>query len=92
MFAKNVLICLTQYHRQLCILQFCDITKDVLQSSTGSLGLHISGVAAKFSDLIIGYSLLPDGNRVSEFLQKYVFCNVTKLQNAGLPMVRSQMD
>ena len=61
-------------------------------SSTGSLGVYIPGIVAKCSDLVIGYSLLPVGNRVSKFLQNYAFCNVTKLQNAGLPMVRSQMD
>ena len=27
---------------------------------------------------------------MQEFLQNYAFCDVTKLQNAGLPMVRSQ--
>ena len=47
------------------IFQFCGITKDILQRSTGSLGPHVLGIVAKFSDLIIGYSLLPVGNRVS---------------------------
>ena len=64
LFAKNVLIRDTLYHWQPCILQFCGITKDILQSSTCSLGLYVSRVVAKFSDLVIGYSLLPVGNRV----------------------------
>ena len=62
---KNVFFRLTLYHWQPCTLQLCDITKDVLWISTGSVGLHVSGVVAKFSDLIISYSLLPVGNRVS---------------------------
>ena len=65
LFPKNALICLTLYHRQPQILQFCGITKDILQRSTGSLGPHVLGIVAKFSDLILGYSLLPVGNRVS---------------------------
>ena len=37
---KYVLIRLILYHWQL--LQFCDITKDILQISTGSLGQQVS--------------------------------------------------
>ena len=47
------------------LLQFCDITKGVLKINTGSLGLQVSVTIAKFSDLVIGYSLPPVSNRVS---------------------------
>ena len=80
---KDVLIRLTPYHRQPGILQFCDNTKGVPLISTGSLGLQVPVAVAKFSDLVIGYSLL------REFLQNYAFSGVKKLQIAGLPMVQS---
>ena len=62
---KYVSIRLTPYHLQPSISQFCDITKDLLLISTGSLSLQVTVAVAKFSDLVTGYSLLPAGNRVS---------------------------
>ena len=65
LFGKSILMRLTLYHWQPCILQFSGITKDILQRSTGSLGLHVFGVVAKLLNLVLGYSLLPVDNRVS---------------------------
>ena len=90
-----VLIRLTPHHWQSCISQVCDITKNKLYINTGSLGLKFPVAQAKFSDLVVGHSLLPGGNFVSrlrEFLENYAFSDVTKLQNAELPMVRGQTD
>ena len=89
---KNVLIRLTVYHWQPCILQSCGITKDILCSSTGSLGLHASRVVAKFSDLVIDNSLLRVAIAFLNFCEIMRFCNVTKLQNGVLLTVKSLMD
>ena len=62
---KYVLIRLALYHCQTRILQFCYITKGLLHISTGSLDVQVPGAVAKFSDLVIGYSLQPVGSRVS---------------------------
>ena len=59
------LVRLTPYHWQPRVSQFCDITKGVLWINTGSLGIKIAVALAKFADLVIGYSLVPVGNRVS---------------------------
>ena len=50
---KYVLIRLTTYHWQSYFSQFCDITKSVLQISTGSLDLQVPVIIAKFSDLVV---------------------------------------
>ena len=54
---KFVLIHLTMYHWQPCILQFCDITKNLLQINTSSQGLLAPVAVAKFLDLVIGNSV-----------------------------------
>ena len=89
---KYDLICLTPYHWQPCISQFCGITKGAQLISTDSLGLQVPVAVAKFSDLVIGYSLLPIGNRVSQSARNFAksaVCDDSKLRNAGLPMVRT---
>ena len=61
---KYVLIRLTL---PLAILQFAILWRHKSPSviSTGNLGLQLPVAIAKFSDLVIGYWLLPVGNRVS---------------------------
>ena len=65
---KYVLIRLTLHHWQPCILQFYDITKDVPQINTGSLGLQVTVAVAKFSNIVIGYSVPIAASWLSRFL------------------------
>ena len=85
---KYVLIRLTPYHWQICILQFCDMTKGLSWISTGSLGLQIPVAVAKFSKVTHCYQLVIAFLGVREFLKNYAFGDVTKLRIAGLSMVR----
>ena len=71
------------------MLSFATSQKSLLQINTGSHGLQVPGTVAKFSDLVIGYSLPPVAIaflNFGDFSQNYAFGDVTKLQNAGLPI------
>ena len=73
---KYDLIRLTPYHCNRAFRKFVTSQNSLLQISTDSLSLQVQVVAAKFPDLVIGYSLLPVDNRVSslqKFLQNYAF-------------------
>ena len=64
-------------------------------TGSGNLHLQVPVVVAKFLDLVVGQSLLRlviAFLSLREFLQNHSFCDVTKLRNAGLPMVQIQTD
>ena len=60
-FRNYDLIRLISCHWQPCILRFCILTNSLFSINT-SLGLQVPVAIAKFSGLVISYSLPPAGN------------------------------